>query len=86
MLLTECLHASNNIDTIGVLKYSKNMKLILKKLPYQMHDKYLGIFMSRRQVGRPVTFETLVDFIKSEAKKSNDVIYGKAALYVDKPK
>ena len=51
-----------------------------------MHVKYRGIVANRKQAGRPVNSETLVDFVRAEARKSNDVTYGKLALHVDKPK
>ena len=65
---------------LGVLEYSENLRKLVGKLPYYLHDRWRNIAFNAHEKGQPVTFALLVDFVQREARKSMDPIYGKEAL------
>ncbi|XP_050397841.1 uncharacterized protein LOC126815871 [Patella vulgata] len=80
IFLTECLNAIRGIDAIQVLQYPDNMKKLIRKLPYHLHDRWRNVVQKHRDNGDEVNFKHLVDFVKLEGKKSTDPLYGKDAL------
>ncbi|XP_050417786.2 uncharacterized protein LOC126831152, partial [Patella vulgata] len=84
LFLTECLHAVKSIEAVNILEYSENIKRILQKLPYFIHDKWRNIVQSTRDKGHSVHFDQLVELINTEALKANDPTYGKKALLGDR--
>ena len=86
VFLTECLHSVDSVSGLGVLDFSENMKTVVKKLPYHMHDKWRSEVLRLREANVAVLFKHLVLFIQREAKKCRDVVFGRDALKSDKGK
>ena len=80
IFLTECENAVRSIDAVKVLEYSENLKQLVRKLPYYMHDKWRNLVQSSKDRGEVVNFHHLVCLVKQEAKKVNDLDYGREAL------
>ena len=80
IFLTECLYAVQNVDEVRVLEYSDNMKTLVRKLPFNLQDKWRNIVYETKSQRRTLLFSQLVDFVKREAKKANDPIYGKDVM------
>jgi len=80
VFLAECLNAISSLDALKVLEYSDNMKQIVSKLPYQLHDKWRNIVFQTKETGGRVAFSHLVKFVRREAKKANDPTYGREAI------
>ena len=80
MLLTECLHCIGEIQGLGVLEYSSNMKAIVQKLPYQLHEKWRGVVQRITDKEEPLRFDHLVDFVSLEARKGRDTTFGRNAM------
>ena len=80
VFLTECENAINSIDAMKVLEYTDNMKKIVSKLPYHMHDRWRSVVYKAKEDGDRVTFKQLVKYVKTEAKKATDPSYGREAL------
>ncbi|XP_071109472.1 uncharacterized protein [Haliotis cracherodii] len=53
------------------------------KLPFHCHEKWRNIVISIRDSGGTVAFHNLVKFVKREARKATDPMYGKDALRND---
>ena len=80
--LKECLNAIKNVSALSVLEFSENMKRIVGKLPYNLHDRWRSIVRQTKDKGEPVTFKQLVSFVSLEAKKLT--VYGRLALNPEK--
>ena len=80
MFLKECLHAIGDVNALGVLEYHENMKAIVKKIPYQLHDKWRSVVQHKRELGFMVRFQDLVEFVAGEARKARDSVFGRDAL------
>jgi hypothetical protein len=80
IFLTECENAVSGLDAMGVLNYSENMKRIIGKLPYYLHDRWRNLVYATKEKGERVTFSKLVKFVRAEAKKSSDPTYGREAM------
>ena len=78
--LSECENAVQSLDSVKVLEYSDNFKQIVCKLPYFMHDRWRNIVFQIRQKGNRVKFHNLVTFVRQEAKKLTDPVFGKDAM------
>ena len=83
IFLSECENAIRSIDAVKVLEYSENMKQIIRKLPYYLHDKWRNIVQQTKERGQSVVFSQLVKLVKCEAKRANDPTYGRMALSQD---
>ncbi|XP_062567166.1 CAP-Gly domain-containing linker protein 1-like [Saccostrea cucullata] len=80
IFLRECQYAVENIDAGRVLEYSENLKLLVKKLPFYLHDKWRNCVYDLKEKKLSVKFYHLVDFVRKEAKKATDPIYGKEMM------
>ena len=80
IFLRECLYAVENVDAAKILEYSENLKHLVQKLPFYMHDKWRNIVFETKAKNQVVKFSQLVEFVKREAKKLNDPVYGKDIL------
>lgn len=78
-MLYSCLSVEN-IDVGRVLDYSENLKLLVKKLPFYLHDKWQGCVYELKEKKQAVKFHHLADFVRKEAKKATDHIYGKEIM------
>ncbi|XP_033120783.1 uncharacterized protein LOC117119913 [Anneissia japonica] len=83
IFLCECESAIKCINALGVMEYSENIKNIVRKLPYYLHDRWRSLVSKLKDEGKTVKFHDLTQFVKKEAKKANDPTYGKAALSVN---
>lgn len=81
--LVECEHAVSSIEALKVLKYSENMKRLISKLPYYLHDRWRSMIMESKRENRVVSFHHLVNLVRDEAKKANHPLYGKDAISLD---
>jgi hypothetical protein len=80
IFLTECQNAVSSFDAVGVLNYSENLKKIVAKLPYYLHDRWRNQVFQQKERGDKVNFATLVSFIRKESKKIMDPTFGKEAM------
>ena len=80
VFLLECQYAVQNIRASQVLEYSDNLKRIVVKLPFFLHDRWRNIVMTARKANQPVSFSQLVGFVRMEASKARDPTYGKESL------
>lgn len=80
IFLRECQYAVENIDTGRVLEYSENLKLLVKKLPFYLHDKWRSCVYELKEKKQAVKFHHLADFVRKEAKKATDPIYGREIM------
>jgi hypothetical protein len=67
------------------LEYSENLKSLVKKLPYYLHEKWRNVVYELKDRKQLVRFQHLVDFVH-KAKKATDPIYGREILSTSKPK
>ncbi|PIK34363.1 hypothetical protein BSL78_28811 [Apostichopus japonicus] len=84
VFLKECEAATRCVGGLGVLEFSENLKHILQKLPFYMHDRWRSIVQGLRKKGNRIGFSNLVDFIQAESIKLNDPVYGRSSLVSDK--
>ena len=85
IFLTECQNAVSNLDAVGVLNYSENLKRMVGKLPYYLHDRWRNLVFQLKERGEKAKFATLVSFIRKESKKASDPTYGKQAMILKNP-
>ena len=83
--LKECQFAIENVEAARLLEYSENLKLLVKKLPYYLHEKWRNIVYDLKEKGQIVKFHHLVNFVCKEAKKATDPIYGRDVMSNAKP-
>lgn len=43
IFLTECQHAINNVASARALEYPENMKLLIRKLPFYLQEKWRNV-------------------------------------------
>ncbi|XP_061191629.1 uncharacterized protein LOC133199818 [Saccostrea echinata] len=80
IFLTECQHAVNNVTSARALEYPENMKLIIKKLPFYLQEKWRNVVYELKDRREVLKFENLVKFVRKESKKANDPIYGREVM------
>ena len=80
IFLQECLYAVTCVDAAKVLDYSDNLKNLVMKLPYTIQERWRNTAYDMKTSRKTITFETLVQFVRKEAKKANDPIYGREVL------
>lgn len=80
IFLRECQYAVENVEAAGVLEYSENLKAIIKKLPYYLHEKWRNMVYEIKAKKGFVKFEHLVTLVRKEAKKATDPVYGRDIL------
>ena len=80
VFFTECYYAASNIQAVGILNYSENVKRFVAKLPFYMYDRWRNIAQLARQQEKIVKFSDFVEFIRRESRKLSDPVYGKEAL------
>ena len=80
IFLRECLHAIEEVGALGVLEYQGNLKAMVERLPFKLHDRWRSIVVSKKSAGIRVRFVDLVDFVSLEAKKARDPVYGRDVL------
>ena len=83
IFLQECLNAGHSMHVMKILEYSENMKQLVAKLPYHLHDRWRNQVRHLKEQGQYILFSHLVEFVKRESKKLNDPIYGREALGYD---
>ncbi|XP_062610669.1 uncharacterized protein LOC134272455 [Saccostrea cucullata] len=59
VFLTECQHAVNNVASARALEYPENMKLIVKKLPFYLQEKWRNVVYELKDRREVVKFENL---------------------------
>ena len=80
IFLRECLHAIEEVGALGVLEYQGNLKAMVERLPYVLHDRWRTVVESRISAGKRIKFTDLVDFVSLEARKARNPIYGRDVL------
>jgi hypothetical protein len=80
LFLQECRNAAQSLEAMRVLEFSDNFRKLVSKLPFHLHDRWRSIVQRTKDGGSTVRFEQLVNFVKTEAKKLKDPIFGKDAL------
>lgn len=50
------------------------------KLPFYLQEKWRNVVYELKDRKEAVTFQNLVNFVRKEAKKANDPIYGKGVM------
>ena len=76
IFLRECQFVVENVEAARVFEYSDNLKLLMK-LPFFLHEKWRNIVFETKRKGYVIKFSQLVDFVRQEAKKANDPIFGR---------
>ena len=71
----KCQYEVNNVYSVRGLKYSENMKLLIRILPFYLQEKWRNIFYKLKDTKQAVKFQNLGNFVRKEAKKANDPIY-----------
>lgn len=64
-----------------MLENSENMKPLIRKLPFNWQGKWRNVVYELKDKKESVKFQNLVNFVRKEAKKANDPIYGKEVTY-----
>ncbi|XP_064650125.1 uncharacterized protein LOC135501515 [Lineus longissimus] len=80
IFLAECENAVQVDGSIKILEYPDNLTKLVRKLPYYLHDRWRNIVGTIKERKGIVRFENLVAFVKKEANKSIDPVWGRAAL------
>ena len=80
IFLRECLHAIEEVGALGVLEYQGNLKAMVGRLPYVLHDRWRTVVDSRISAGKRIKFADLVDFVLIEGRKARNPIYGRYVL------
>ena len=80
IFLTECGNAIQSIEAVRLLEYSENLRKLVSKLPFHVHDRWRSVVMDTRDKGQVPRFNQLVTFVQREAKKANDAVYGRMSL------
>lgn len=80
LFLVECQNGTECIQAGSILEYSENIKRLLSKLPFHLHDRWRNVVFRIKDSQKTVKFKDFVDFVKAEAKKANDPTYGKSAM------
>ena len=80
IFLTECMYAISDVSGVDALEHQENMRAIVKRLPGQLHDRWRSLVLVKRNKNQAVHFKDLVKFVREEAKKARDVVYGRLAL------
>jgi hypothetical protein len=83
VFLCECENAVRCINSMRVLEYPDNMKQIVCKLPFHLHDRWRNLVLQAKERFETVDFHTLFNFVKREAKKINHPIYGREAMTIE---
>ena len=71
--LKECQFAIENVEAARMLEYSENVKLLVKKLPYYLHEKWRNIVYDLKEKRQIVKFHHLVNFAKK--LKRQQILY-----------
>lgn len=80
LFLIECKNTANSIDAMQILEYSENIKQLMCKLPYYLHDRWRNMVLRTKTNKQLIKFEHFVKFVEDEAKTVNDLTYGSSAL------
>ena len=80
IFLGECLHAVKSVNTGGTLDSLEDMKRLLGKLPFHLHDRWRSRVLGDSVMLRQPGFEQFVSFVRSEARKANDPAFGREAI------
>jgi len=80
MTQSECLYALQYLDVLKILEYTDNFKRIVRKLPYNLHDKWRSIVDNKKSHGHKTSFSDLVEFVCSEARKATYPSFRKYAM------
>ena len=79
IFLSECLYAVKSVNTGGTLDSLEDLKRLISKLPFHMHDRWRNRVLSSSTYRHP-DFEQFVAFVREEARKSNDPAFGREAI------
>jgi hypothetical protein len=74
-VLTECDNAIQSIGGMKVLEYSENLKRIVSKLPYNMHDKWRNIVYQVKDNGERVNFQQLVTYMCVRRQRKPTILH-----------
>ncbi|CAC5406217.1 unnamed protein product [Mytilus coruscus] len=80
LFLVECQYGTESMEAGNVLEYSENIKRLMSKLPFHMHDRWRNVVYRLKELHKTVKFIDFVNFVKTEAKKATDPTYGNIAM------
>ncbi|XP_046564520.1 uncharacterized protein LOC124273324 [Haliotis rubra] len=83
VFLNECHNAVTSLHSVKVLEYPDNIRKLVMKLPFHCQEKWRGIVLQIRLSGSTIEFSNLVQFVRREAQKAMDPMYGKEAMRPD---
>ena len=63
-----------------VLEYTDNMKKIVSKLPYNMHDRWRSVVYKAKEDGGPSDIQATSEVRQDGSEKATDPSYGREAL------
>ena len=76
IFLNQCLSRMNNMTTLNQLNSPKEIRDILKKLPYEYQKKFREIATTKMEKNKPILFEDLVKFVDRQVKVLETPIFG----------
>ena len=79
IFLSECLYAVKSVNTGGTLDSLEDLKRLISKLPFNMHDRWKNRVLGSSTYRHPDS-EQFVAFVREEARKSNDPAFGREAI------
>ena len=79
IFLSECLYAVKSVNTGGTLDSLEDLKRLISKLPFHMHDRWRNRVLGSSTYRHP-DFDQFVAFVREEARKSNDPAFGREAI------
>ena len=80
VFLTECLYSIDIVKGLGVLNYQENLKLVVQKIPYVLHDRWRSEVRRVKKSEPCVMFKHVVEFVRKEAENQRDSVFGRDAL------
>ncbi|XP_070581461.1 uncharacterized protein [Ptychodera flava] len=80
IFLNRCKTATPCVDGQEILEHSENIKQIVKKLPHFIQDSWSKRTVKIRKATKRVTFEDLVDLVKSKASRLSCTDYSRQAM------
>lgn len=80
VFLVECQNAVCYIEATKTLEYAENMKRLVAKLPFGLQEKWRSVVQDKRDRFNCVKFNDFVTFVRREAKKVMDPVYGRQSI------
>ena len=67
IFLAECMNNVKGMTALSLLEYPDNIRTLVKKLPFHMHDRWRNLVWQNKENDRSVDLELSGHFVKREA-------------------